>query len=143
MHNNSPIPRRRRLGSTRGSGVEPAKACSTINERPVWDIQAGLPERIMHLLPVGDSEEFYMSELSSDDVVAIVGPIGDAAVEIVYGDDHDWRSPIPASRDAVWAKLNEAAVVKAVFRLRVTSHKNSRRIQCQQQRHFCFVPWWP
>jgi hypothetical protein len=39
----------------------------------------------MHLLPVGDSEEFYMSELSSDDVVAIVGPIGDAAVAEIIG----------------------------------------------------------
>jgi hypothetical protein len=54
-------------------------------ERPVWDMQAGLPERIMHLLRGGDREEFYMSELSSDDVVAIVGAIGDAAVAEIIG----------------------------------------------------------
>jgi len=38
-----------------------------------------------HLLRGGDREEFYMSELSSDDVVAIVGPIGDAAVADIIG----------------------------------------------------------
>jgi hypothetical protein len=35
--------------------------------------------------PGGDCEEFYMSELSSDDIVAIVGPIGAAAVAEIIG----------------------------------------------------------
>ena len=39
----------------------------------------------MHLRRGGDSEEFYRSKLSSDDVVAIVGPIGDAAVAEIIG----------------------------------------------------------
>ena len=84
MHNNSPIPPAKkawintRLRRGTGEGMFDY-------ERPVWDMQAGLPERIMHLLRGGDREEFYMSELSSDDLVAIVGPIGDAAVAEIIG----------------------------------------------------------
>ncbi len=37
------------------------------------------------LLRGGDREEFYKSEVSNDDVVAIVGPIGDAAVAEIIG----------------------------------------------------------
>jgi thiamine monophosphate kinase len=55
-------------------------------EWPVWDLQADfLSAQWSILLRSGGREEFYMSEVSNDDVVAIVGPIGDAAVAEIIG----------------------------------------------------------
>jgi hypothetical protein len=55
----------------------------------------------MHLLRGGDREEFYMSELSSDDVVAIVGPIGDAAVAEIIGTEISKDELVAAHERAV------------------------------------------
>ena len=47
---------------------------------PLGSGKAQLSERLLKFRRGGDWETVYMSELSRDDVVAIVGPIGDAAV---------------------------------------------------------------